>query len=78
MERKTLEDFDNDYQAYADYLESAECANDEGYDIYADENGNIYERINGDWTLGHSHKNVFTGYDSGLDDKKKVTVRLPL
>ena len=33
MARKTLSDFNYDYQAYADYLESAECANDDGYDI---------------------------------------------
>lgn len=56
MARKTLADFNYDYQAYADYLESAECANDEGYDIYADINGNIYE--SDDWTKGHGHKNV--------------------
>lgn len=36
MARKTLEDFKKwdgsyDYQAFADYLESAECANDDGY-----------------------------------------------
>lgn len=58
MARKTLEDFDNDYQAYADYLESAECADDEGYDIYADEKGNIYERTEGSWVKGHGHNNI--------------------
>lgn len=58
MARKTLEDFNYDYQAYADYLESPECANDEGYDIYVDLNGNIYERTDGDWTKGHGHNNV--------------------
>jgi len=58
MARKTLEDFNYDYQAYADYLESAECANDEGYDIYADHKGNIYERTDGDWNKGHGHNNV--------------------
>lgn len=56
MARKSLEDFDNDYQKYADYLESAECANDDGYTIFADEKGNEYEAIDGDWTKGHSHK----------------------
>lgn len=63
MARKTLEDFKKwdgsyDYQAFADYLESAECANDDGYDIYADYKGNIYERTDGDWTKGHGHNNV--------------------
>ena len=43
MARKTLADFNYDYQAYANYLESAECANDDGYDTYVDINGNIYE-----------------------------------
>ena len=28
MARKTLADFNYDYQKYADYLESPECAND--------------------------------------------------
>lgn len=58
MARKTLADFNYDYQAYANYLESAECANDDGYDIYADYNGNIYERTDGDWSKGHGHNNV--------------------
>ena len=58
MARKTLDDFNNNYQAYADYLESAECANDEGYDIYADVKGNIYERTEGDWNKGHGHNNI--------------------
>ena len=58
MARKTLEDFNNDYWAYAKYLQSAECANDEGYDTYVDvPSGNIYE--SDDWTKGHSHYNVF-------------------
>ena len=35
MARKTLEDFDGDYQAYADYLESPECTNDDEIDIVA-------------------------------------------
>ena len=68
MARKTFEDFNYDAQAYANYLESAECANDEGYDIYVDEKGNIYERIDGDWTKGHSHINVFSGFERTLDD----------
>lgn len=68
MSRKSLSDFKYDYQAYADYLESAECANDDGYDIYADEKGNIYERTDGDWTKGHGHKNESTKYDRKPDD----------
>ena len=44
MARKTLEDFDGDYQAYADYLESPECTNDDGIDIVADEKGNILHK----------------------------------
>lgn len=69
--RKTLEDFNNDYQAYADYLESAECANDEGYTIYADEKGNEYEAIDGDWTKGHSHKKENSNWQGrSLDDPK--------
>ena len=66
MPRKELSDFNYDYQAYADYLESAECANDEGYDTYVDINGNIYE--SDDWTKGHGHKNVFNGYERDKDD----------
>ena len=50
MARKTLEDFDGDYQAYADYLESPECTNDDGIDIVADEKGNIFTPTDGDWT----------------------------
>ena len=62
MAKKTLEDFKKSngeygYQAYADYLESADCANDE-YDIYADEKGNVYEPLDGDWNNGHTHYNV--------------------
>ena len=70
MARKTLADFNYDYQAYADYLESAECANDDGYDIYGDIKGNIYERTDGDWTKGHGHKNVYNGYDRDKDDDR--------
>lgn len=68
MARKTLSDFDYDYQKYADYLESAECANDEGYDTYVDINGNIYE--SDDWTKGHGHKNVHNGYERDKDDDR--------
>lgn len=71
MARKTLEDFNYDYQAYADYLESAECANDDGYDTYVDGiNGHIYEPIDGDWTKGHSHENTNTGWKRDKDDPK--------
>lgn len=71
MARKTLEDFNYDHQAFADYLESAECANDDGYDILVDvESGNIYERTDKDWTKGHGHKNVFNGYDRDKDDER--------
>lgn len=59
MPRKTLEDFDGDYQEFANYLESAQCMQDDGIDIYADEKGNIYTPTEGDWTLGHGHDNVF-------------------
>ena len=55
---KSLEDFNGDHQAYADYLESAECADDMGYDIQADSRGNIYERTNGSWRNGHGHNNT--------------------
>lgn len=59
MARKTLSDFNYNYQAYANYLESAECANDDGYDILIDvPSGNIYERTEKDWTKGHGHNNV--------------------
>lgn len=69
MSRKTLEDFNYDYQAYADYLESAECANDDGYSIYGDQHGNVYEAIDGDWTKGHSHINENTDWEGrNLED----------
>ena len=68
MARKTLEDFNYDYQAYADYWESAECVNDEGYDTYADEKGNIY--TSSDWTKGHSHQSVNNGYNRPEDDPR--------
>ncbi|MBQ7140439.1 MAG: hypothetical protein IJO32_02925 [Bacilli bacterium] len=63
MARKDLSDFNYDYQAYANYLESAECTNDEGYDIVADHHGNIYTPTDGDWTKGHGHRNDNTNYD---------------
>ncbi len=67
---KTLKDFNYDYKAYANYLESAECANDNGYDILVDvPGGNIYERTDGDWTKGHGHKNVKNGYDRDKDSE---------
>ena len=72
MARKTLEDFNYDYQAYADYLESAECADDDDYDIYADENGNVYQRTDGSWQIGHGHKNDKTGYDRKPDDNRSI------
>ena len=68
MARKTLKDFDNDYSAYADYLESAECANDDGYDTYVDVKGNIY--TSDDWTKGHGHENVHNGYKRDKDDER--------
>lgn len=76
MPRKDLDEFKDangniDYQAYADYLESAECANDEGYDILVDvKSGNIYERTDGDWTKGHGHQNTNNGYNRDKDDPK--------
>ena len=69
---KTLKDFNGDAQAYANYLESAEHANDQGYDVIADAKGNIYTSTNNDWTQGHGHKNVFTGYDRPADDKESI------
>lgn len=46
MARKTLENFEYDFQTFADYLESAECANDEGYDTFVDaQGGKIYIRL---------------------------------
>jgi hypothetical protein len=54
MARKKLEDFNYDYQAYADYLESAQCLQDDGIDIYA-EGRNVYTPTDGDWTKGHGH-----------------------
>ena len=70
MARKTLSDFNYDYQAYANYLESPECANDDGYDIYADYKGNVYERTDGDWTKGHGHRNDNNGYNRDKDDDR--------
>ena len=70
MARKTLKDFNYDYQKYADYLESAECANDDGYDVYGDQYGNVYTPTEGDWTKGHGHKNENTNYDRPEDAKE--------
>lgn len=67
MARKTLADFNYDYQAYANYLESAECTNDDEYDVVADQYGNAYTPTDGDWTKGHGHKNENTGYDRPSD-----------
>lgn len=72
MARKELSDFNGDYQKFADYLESAECANDEGIDVVADENGNIYTPTNGDWTQGHGHINVKNGYNRPSDSPKSI------
>lgn len=68
MARKTLADFNNDYQSYADYLQSAECANDDGYDTYVDYKGNIY--TSDDWTRGHGHENVHNGYKRDKNDSR--------
>ena len=68
MARKTLADFNYNYQAYADYLQSPECANDDGYDTYVDYRGNIYE--SDDWTRGHGHKNVHNGYNRDKNDRR--------
>lgn len=75
--RKTLDDFEKsdgtyDYQAYADYLESPECTNDDGYDVIADQNGNVYTPTDGDWTKRHGHKNENTGYDRPADRKDSL------
>lgn len=70
MARKTLEDFNGDCQAYADYLESAECANDDGYDVIADSKGNVYEPTDGDWTKGHGHRNDNTNYNRTPERKE--------
>ena len=74
MARKTLEDFKKwdgsyDYKAFADYLESAECTNDDGYDVIADQYGNVYTPTEGDWRKGHGHKNENTNYDRPADRK---------
>ena len=63
MARKTLEDFNYDYQSYADYLDSPECTNADGYDVIGDQYGNVYTPTDGDWTKGHGHKNENTNYD---------------
>ena len=83
MARKKPEDFivedgNIDYRAYAKYLDSAECANDDNYDILVDvQSGNIYERTDGDWTKGHGHKNVFNGYNRDKDSKSSSSDKHP-
>ena len=69
MARKTLADFYYDYQAYADYLESPECTNDDGYDVIADQYGNVYTPTDGDWSKGHGHQNENTDYNRPSDSK---------
>ena len=69
MARKTLADFNYDYQAYADYLESPECTNDDGYDVIADQYGNVYTPTDGDWSKGHGHQNENTDYNRPSDSK---------
>ena len=66
--RKSLKDFNNNYQAYANYLESAECANDDGYSVFA-EGRNVYTPTDGDWTKGHGHFADKTGL--GKDDYER-------
>ena len=73
MARKTLADFNYDYQAYADYLESAECMQDDGIDVYA-EGRDVYTPTDGDWRKGHGHYVDNTGldkedYDRDANDK---------
>lgn len=70
MAVKTLEDFNNDYWAYVAYLESAQYANDAGWNVVADEKGNIYTPTDGDWTKGHGHQNVHNGYDRKPESDK--------
>ncbi len=70
MAVKTLADFNYDYLAYVEYLESAQYTNDEGYDVIADEKGNIYKPTEGDWEKGHGHENVFNGYKRDPENKK--------
>lgn len=67
MARKTLSDFGGDHKKYADYLESPQCTNDDGYDVIADQYGNVYTPTNGDWEQGHGHKNPNTNYDRKPD-----------
>lgn len=81
MARKKLEDFKDskgniDYQAYADYLESAECADDEGYDTFVDTKGNIYERTGDSWKNGHGHQNVFSNW-KGRDKNDSLSKGRP-
>ena len=71
--RKTIADFNYDYEAYTKYLNSAECSNDDGIDIYADATtGDIYTRTNDDWTKGHGHRNVFNNYNRSENSAASV------
>lgn len=72
---KSLEDFSGNTKAYADYLESAECADDMDYDIYVDLAGNVYERTNGSWKIGHGHNNVHDPREPRNPDDPKSTGR---
>lgn len=54
MARKTLADFNGDCQKYADYLESAQCLQDEGCDEYG-VGKHKYTPTEGDWAKGHGH-----------------------
>lgn len=69
MARKSLSDFNYDHQAYANYLESPECTNDDGYDAIGDQYGNVYTPTEGDWTKGHGHVNENTNYKRPADRK---------
>ena len=69
MARKTLKDFNNDPQAYANYLESAQCMQDDGIDVYA-EGRNVYTPTEGDWTKGHGHYYDATGLNRESWERK--------
>lgn len=69
MARKTLSDFNYDYQAYANYLESAECMQDDGIDVYA-EGRNVYTPTDGDWRKGHGHYVDNSGTDKPDYERK--------
>ena len=70
MARKSLSDFHGDTEKFREYLESAQCMQDDGIDVFVDEKGNIYTPTEGDWTKGHGHKNVFNGYNREPEDPK--------